>query len=70
MRAVNTISLNGNAWQIEATGCEALGAYFGNWPEVQDFLQRALLALQAVFDNRPANGVRNLSIQVHPLEPF
>ncbi len=27
MRAVNTISLNGNAWQIEAEGCEALGAY-------------------------------------------
>jgi phage shock protein PspC (stress-responsive transcriptional regulator) len=27
MRAVNTISLNGNAWQIEATGCEALAAY-------------------------------------------
>jgi phage shock protein PspC (stress-responsive transcriptional regulator) len=27
MRAVNTISLNGNAWQIEAEGCEALAAY-------------------------------------------
>ena len=27
MRTVNTISLNGNAWQIEAEGCEALGAY-------------------------------------------
>ncbi len=27
MRTVNTISLNGNAWQIEAAGCEALGAY-------------------------------------------
>ena len=27
MRAVNTISLNGNAWQIEADGCEALAAY-------------------------------------------
>ena len=26
MRAVNTISLNGNAWQIEAEGCEALAA--------------------------------------------
>ncbi len=27
MRTVNTISLNGNAWQIEAQGCEALAAY-------------------------------------------
>jgi phage shock protein PspC (stress-responsive transcriptional regulator) len=27
MRAVNTISLNGNAWQIESEGCEALAAY-------------------------------------------
>ena len=27
MRTVNTISLNGNAWQIEAEGCEALAAY-------------------------------------------
>lgn len=27
MRAVNSISLNGNAWQIEAEGCEALAAY-------------------------------------------
>jgi phage shock protein PspC (stress-responsive transcriptional regulator) len=27
MRAVNTISLNGNAWQIEAEGCDALAAY-------------------------------------------
>ncbi|HEY1899860.1 MAG TPA: PspC domain-containing protein, partial [Steroidobacteraceae bacterium] len=27
MRAVNTISLNGNAWQIESDGCEALTAY-------------------------------------------
>jgi phage shock protein PspC (stress-responsive transcriptional regulator) len=27
MRAVNTISLNGNAWQIESVGCEALAAY-------------------------------------------
>jgi phage shock protein PspC (stress-responsive transcriptional regulator) len=27
MRAVNTISLNGNAWQIEAEGYEALAAY-------------------------------------------
>src|ERR1700722_18424653 len=27
MRAVNTISLNGNAWQIEAEGCEALAAH-------------------------------------------
>jgi phage shock protein PspC (stress-responsive transcriptional regulator) len=27
MRTVNTISLNGNAWQIEADGCQALGAY-------------------------------------------
>ncbi|HTV77548.1 MAG TPA: PspC domain-containing protein [Steroidobacteraceae bacterium] len=27
MRTVNTISLNGNAWQIESTGCEALSAY-------------------------------------------
>ena len=27
MRTVNTISLNGNVWQIEAEGCEALGAY-------------------------------------------
>jgi hypothetical protein len=23
MRAVNTVSLNGNAWQIEVAGCEA-----------------------------------------------
>jgi phage shock protein PspC (stress-responsive transcriptional regulator) len=27
MRAVNTVSLNGNAWQIESEGCEALTAY-------------------------------------------
>ena len=27
MRTVNTISLNGNAWQIEAEGCQALAAY-------------------------------------------
>jgi phage shock protein PspC (stress-responsive transcriptional regulator) len=27
MRAVNSISLNGNAWQIEAEGCQALAAY-------------------------------------------
>jgi len=27
MHAVNTISLNGNAWQIESEGCEALAAY-------------------------------------------
>lgn len=27
MRAVNTISLNGNAWQIESEGCDALAAY-------------------------------------------
>jgi phage shock protein PspC (stress-responsive transcriptional regulator) len=27
MRTVNSISLNGNAWQIEAEGCEALAAY-------------------------------------------
>lgn len=27
MRAVNTISLNGNAWQIESDGCEALATY-------------------------------------------
>jgi phage shock protein PspC (stress-responsive transcriptional regulator) len=27
MRAVNSISLNGNAWQIEVEGCEALAAY-------------------------------------------
>ena len=27
MRTVTTISLNGNAWQIEAEGCEALAAY-------------------------------------------
>ncbi len=27
MRAVNTISLNGNAWQIDSEGCEALAAY-------------------------------------------
>jgi len=27
MRTVNTISLNGNAWQIETAGCEALAAY-------------------------------------------
>ena len=29
MRIVNTISLNGNAWQVEAAGCEALSAYLG-----------------------------------------
>ena len=27
MRAVNTVSLNGNAWQIESDGCQALAAY-------------------------------------------
>jgi phage shock protein PspC (stress-responsive transcriptional regulator) len=27
MHAVNTVSLNGNAWQIESEGCEALAAY-------------------------------------------
>ena len=27
MRAVNTVSLNGNAWQIESEGCAALAAY-------------------------------------------
>jgi phage shock protein PspC (stress-responsive transcriptional regulator) len=27
MRTVSSISLNGNAWQIEAEGCEALAAY-------------------------------------------
>ncbi len=27
MHEVNTISLNGNAWQIESEGCEALAAY-------------------------------------------
>jgi phage shock protein PspC (stress-responsive transcriptional regulator) len=27
MRSVNTVSLNGNAWQIESDGCAALAAY-------------------------------------------
>src|ERR1700735_2767999 len=27
MRTVNSISLNGNAWQIESEGCAALAAY-------------------------------------------
>jgi hypothetical protein len=28
-----------------------------HWPEVQDFLQRALQAIQAAFDNGPRNTV-------------